>query len=231
MDYLLHKLDPTHNQRRYYRIHIGPCIGSDFAVFRTWGRLGRRRSGVLIQPCADQAEAERLAETLITRKLKRGYIIVRKGEQTMTTELTEKLNQLAELAKQAGAEGIWLIRGAFNARLIYSLSMTKAEEAEWLASNEAVRVNTELRLDIADTGVLMVMRFPADVRPDTGNLRDYFILWEVEQWSDRPLQTVPDFDPFLLRHIMGDYERSAGGVKCLTTSPGATKCAGGQPGR
>ncbi|GIK36591.1 MAG: hypothetical protein BroJett011_04240 [Chloroflexota bacterium] len=80
----------------------------------------------------------------------------------MTAELTEKLNQLAGLANRAGAEGLWLIRGAFNARLIYNPSMTKAEEAAWLASDVAVHVNTELRLDIADTGVLVVIRFPAD---------------------------------------------------------------------
>lgn len=52
-------------------------------------------------------------------------------------------------------------------------------------------------------GYAIVPMVPADVRPK-GNLRDYFILWEVEQWSDRPLTAQPDFDPFLLKHIHGD---------------------------
>lgn len=34
--------------------------------------------------------------------------------------------------------------------------------------------------------------------------RDFFILWEVENWSDRPLTAVPDRDPLLLKHISGD---------------------------
>jgi hypothetical protein len=76
--------------------------------------------------------------------------------------LTAQLAQLAELANEIGAEGVWLIRGGFNARLIYNPSMSSAEEAEWLASSEAVHVNMELRLDIADTGIIVLMRFPSD---------------------------------------------------------------------
>lgn len=49
----------------------------------------------------------------------------------------------------------------------------------------------------------LIPMVPADVRP-SGNLRDFFILWEVERWSDRPLLAVPDYDPYLLRHIVGD---------------------------
>ena len=36
------------------------------------------------------------------------------------------------------------------------------------------------------------------------NLRHHFILWEVEEWADRPIMTVPDRDPLLLRLIAGD---------------------------
>lgn len=52
-------------------------------------------------------------------------------------------------------------------------------------------------------GYALVPMVPADVRP-SGNLRDFFVLWEVEQWSDRRLLAVPDYDPYLLRHIVGD---------------------------
>lgn len=36
------------------------------------------------------------------------------------------------------------------------------------------------------------------------NLRKHLILWEVEEWADRPIQAVPDRDPLLLRPIHGD---------------------------
>ena len=35
-------------------------------------------------------------------------------------------------------------------------------------------------------------------------LKNHFILWEVEEWADSPIQIVPDRDPLLLRHIAGD---------------------------
>lgn len=35
-------------------------------------------------------------------------------------------------------------------------------------------------------------------------LKDHLILWEVEEWADRPIQVMPDRDPFLLRRIAGD---------------------------
>lgn len=36
------------------------------------------------------------------------------------------------------------------------------------------------------------------------NLRHFFVLWEVEQWADRPIVAEPDRDPYLLRHLGGD---------------------------
>lgn len=52
-------------------------------------------------------------------------------------------------------------------------------------------------------GYSLVPMVPADVRP-TGQLKDYFILWEVEAWSSDPLIAVPDRDPYLLQHLSGD---------------------------
>ena len=53
------------------------------------------------------------------------------------------------------------------------------------------------------TGYALIPMVPADVRPK-GNLRNFFILWEVEEWADRRFQTEPDLDPYLLQHIAGD---------------------------
>lgn len=52
-------------------------------------------------------------------------------------------------------------------------------------------------------GYSLVPMVPADVRP-SGNLKNFFILWEVEHWSDKPLTAIPDRDPLLLRHLAGD---------------------------
>jgi predicted DNA-binding WGR domain protein len=159
---LLQRINPDRNERRYYRVEIGPCVGYPIAVHRVWGRLGRRRSGFLITPCADEAEALRLAETLITRKLKRGYKIVRKGEQMMTTELTENLNQLANLANQAGAEGIWLLRGAAYVSLSY-VDKGVAEELDAALESPAFEELLKkklISLDLADANLIVVMRFP-----------------------------------------------------------------------
>lgn len=52
-------------------------------------------------------------------------------------------------------------------------------------------------------GYALVPMVPADVRP-AGLLSNYFTLWEVEKWADRPIRATPDRDPYLLRHLIGD---------------------------
>ena len=54
------------------------------------------------------------------------------------------------------------------------------------------------------TGYATVPMAPPKHRPPTGQLRDWFVLWEVDQWHDRPV-TDPPFDPWLLKHIEGDF--------------------------
>ena len=50
----------------------------------------------------------------------------------------------------------------------------------------------------------LVPMVPADVRPPTGQLKDWFTLWEVERWYDRPKHMEAPVDPMLLKHIGGD---------------------------
>lgn len=52
-------------------------------------------------------------------------------------------------------------------------------------------------------GYAQVPLVPADVRPERGVLKDWFILWEVEKWVDNRNQIMPDKDPYLLKHIGG----------------------------
>lgn len=57
-------------------------------------------------------------------------------------------------------------------------------------------------------GYALVPMIPAPVR-QAARVRPYadrqhYILWEVEQWSERRLDVTPDRDPYLLRHLHGD---------------------------
>lgn len=52
-------------------------------------------------------------------------------------------------------------------------------------------------------GYALVPKVPGDVRPATGQLRDWFILWEVDEWFDRPRAMTAPSDPLLLKHIGG----------------------------
>lgn len=49
----------------------------------------------------------------------------------------------------------------------------------------------------------LVPMVPADVMPK-GQLRDFFVLWEVEEWFSRPRIAQPDRDPYLLQRLGGD---------------------------
>ncbi|GIK42373.1 MAG: hypothetical protein BroJett011_62060 [Chloroflexota bacterium] len=74
----------------------------------------------------------------------------------MTAELTAKLQQLADLANEIGAEGVWLLRGTKDAHLIY----TPADSV--VVNGTTIKVNMTIRFDIADTGIIVLMRFPSD---------------------------------------------------------------------
>jgi hypothetical protein len=53
---------------------------------------------------------------------------------------------------------------------------------------------------------LVPMVPPAGVRKIGGMsiLREHFVLWEVEEWSDTRIGAAPDRDPYLVRRLGGD---------------------------
>jgi len=53
------------------------------------------------------------------------------------------------------------------------------------------------------SGWAQVPLLPAEHRPEKGLLRDWFILWEVDQWFADPDPVQPDRDPMLLEHVAG----------------------------
>jgi hypothetical protein len=56
---------------------------------------------------------------------------------------------------------------------------------------------------ISLAGWAQVPLLPAEHRPEKGQLRDWFILWEVDQWFADPDPVQPDHDPMLLEHVAG----------------------------
>lgn len=54
------------------------------------------------------------------------------------------------------------------------------------------------------SGYALVPAVPADVRPENGQLKDWFILWEVDHWAEQSRIARASTDPYLLQHIGGD---------------------------
>lgn len=94
--------------------------------------------------------------------------------QPVNPNLKGFLDQLATMANDAGAEGVWLIRGAKNARLIYIPDAPVIEAAINKLSQAlrddplSISFTTDIRLDIADAGVLVILRFPASDGEEPG---------------------------------------------------------------
>lgn len=91
--------------------------------------------------------------------------------------------------RQAGARG----RGG---SLLRSIDMRRFHNITYLAG-DGTRYGKWL------DGYAQVPLLPAEHRPPTGQLRDWFILWEVEQWYARSMDVEPDRDPMLLEHVAG----------------------------
>ena len=73
--------------------------------------------------------------------------------------LAGHLQELTRIANEIGAQGIWLIRGATRARLIYEPAGEEIELPD--IPGAQVSGSLDININLADAGVLVVMRFPA----------------------------------------------------------------------
>ena len=69
---LLHRIDPTRNMARFYRLTIEPNLFGGVSLVRTWGRIGGA-SRAKIEIFDGPAEARQRFGTWRERKLRRGY--------------------------------------------------------------------------------------------------------------------------------------------------------------
>jgi hypothetical protein len=94
--------------------------------------------------------------------------------QPIDPALGEYLQTLLAVAAEIGAAGCWVIRGATMAHLTYSPDAPVVEAAieklaeELRKGNFDISLNTDIRLDIEDAGVLVLIRFPASDGGESG---------------------------------------------------------------
>lgn len=86
---LLHRINPEKNEARFYLVEAGSSLLDPYVVWRLWGRIGGHQRG-MITPCTSAEAAETLAERLVRRKMRRGYVRVECSENAQETP-TRKL--------------------------------------------------------------------------------------------------------------------------------------------
>ena len=77
---LLTRTDPDQHINRWYLVAIQPTLLDPMAVICAYGNRRNEWQRWRVLPMPDQAEAERVAEGIIARKVKRGYV-VQNGEE------------------------------------------------------------------------------------------------------------------------------------------------------
>jgi len=81
--------------------------------------------------------------------------------QELETHVADLENRLtpdsaAGVAREAGAEGVWFIRGARNARLVYDIIPVDPPYLPGVRTDANVSIN----FNIADAPLLLIARFP-----------------------------------------------------------------------
>ncbi|MFZ6028543.1 MAG: WGR domain-containing protein [Chloroflexota bacterium] len=83
---VLKRLDPTENVNRWYLVSIQPTLFHPCAVIVAWGRCDNDFQRWRAIPVEDQAQAERLAERIVSRKIRRGYHVSKGAFRSLSFE-------------------------------------------------------------------------------------------------------------------------------------------------
>jgi len=68
----LRKINPTKNMARFYHVDLAPNLFGEFAVLRSWGRIGTQ-GRTMIETCGSVDAARQSAGRIVRIKLRRGY--------------------------------------------------------------------------------------------------------------------------------------------------------------
>jgi predicted DNA-binding WGR domain protein len=71
---MLHRIDPTRNMSRFYRLDLQPDLFGAWGVVREWGRIGRP-GRLRVDPYPTEREAAARMQRQRTRKQGRGYVL------------------------------------------------------------------------------------------------------------------------------------------------------------
>ena len=86
--WLLHRVNPERNEKRYYYLSWGSSLLYPCAITRHWGRIGGSQQQ-LLTPCNSAGEAEKLAAKLLKLRYRRGYTLV-EGDNDEKDELAKE---------------------------------------------------------------------------------------------------------------------------------------------
>jgi predicted DNA-binding WGR domain protein len=73
---VLNRLDPTENVNRWYLVSIQATLFHPCAVIIAWGRRDNDFQRWRAIPVENQAQANQLAEKIVSKKIKRGYRVL-----------------------------------------------------------------------------------------------------------------------------------------------------------
>lgn len=73
------RVDASHNCFRWYQVWVQPDLFGIWTVWTAWGRIGSIRYRQRLRPTDGPSEALQLAQTIIARKMRRGYRVVDEG--------------------------------------------------------------------------------------------------------------------------------------------------------
>ena len=142
------------------------------------------------------AEAEYAAAITLLEHVERGHQILNVGDVIAMAPRDDKGRPMLAIAR-ADRKEVEFKRYSWPPRYIFDCSQQRQTES-------LTKVFNRPDLPNAQQGYATVPMVPADVRPATGQLKDWHILFEVDQWHDRPF-VDPPVDPLLLKHIQGDF--------------------------
>lgn len=71
------RVDPGLNIHRWYTVIVQPTLFLEHAVVCGWGRRGSAYARWKIIPTENQDQAKKMAQEIVTKKIKRGYECIR----------------------------------------------------------------------------------------------------------------------------------------------------------
>ena len=80
---LLVRVDPKKNASRWYSVIVQPTLMDGCTVVCLWGSRGTSYQRERILPVSSPDEAQALAEQIVARKLRRGYVHLPEDESTL----------------------------------------------------------------------------------------------------------------------------------------------------